>query len=144
MAFLKHLEQSDLLVSGQRNLDVYLVAVLAALTTTRSACPTLMNFRFVVAMREFYHPIQRVLVAMTASVHSEPARKVYIPRQSDARYPGPSAVITLQNGHPVSREIDTARCPKIPARGFGHSWPVCCPTFACSCQGGAFALHLEI
>jgi hypothetical protein len=41
MAFLKHLEQSDLLVSGQRNLDVYLVAVLARLNDDPIRLPDL-------------------------------------------------------------------------------------------------------
>jgi hypothetical protein len=64
--------------------------------------------------------------------------------QPDRRYPSPSTTITLQKWQLVRREIDTARCPKIPARRFRHSWPVCCLTLSVAVREGFRSAILDL
>jgi hypothetical protein len=72
----------------------------------------------------------------------KPARLVHIPQGLIFVIRVPHPVTTRQKWHLVRREIDTARCPKIPA--WGSDTRACLlPHFARRGQGGACAAPLR-
>jgi hypothetical protein len=64
-------------------------------------------------IRGFVFPLKR----LRSTWADKAARLVHIPRGPILVIPVRRPAITWQSGHLVRRGIDTARCPKIPARG---------------------------